>query len=67
MNLDNGAVIIHIGCRMESRVLRVGTGQHAWYDIDFPDVIRERKRYYQESDEYHMIESDARKLALFMS
>ena len=45
----------------------MGTGQHAWYDIDFPDVIRERKRYYQESDEYHMIESDARKLALFMS
>ena len=60
MDLDNSAVIIHIGCGMDSRVLRVGTGQHAWYDIDFPDVIRERKRYYQESDGYHMIESDAR-------
>ena len=60
MDLDSGAVIIHIGCGMDSRVLRVGTGQHAWYDIDFPDVIRERKRYYKESDEYHMIESDAR-------
>ena len=60
MDLDSGAMIIHIGCGMDSRVLRVGTGQHAWYDIDFPDVIRERKRYYQESDEYHMIESDAR-------
>ena len=60
MDLDNSAVIIHIGCGMDSRVLRVGTGQHAWYDIDFPDVIRERKRYYKESEEYHMIESDAR-------
>ena len=60
MDLDSDAVIIHIGCGMDSRVLRVGTGQHAWYDIDFPDVIRERKRYYEESDEYHMIESDAR-------
>lgn len=60
MDLDSGAVIVHIGCGMDSRVLRVGTGQHAWYDIDFPDVIRERKRYYKESDEYHMIESDAR-------
>ena len=54
------SVIVHIGCGMDSRVLRVGTGQHAWYDIDFPDVIRERKRYYKESDEYHMIGSDAR-------
>ena len=54
------SVIVHIGCGMDSRVLRVGTGQHAWYDIDFPDVIRERKRYYEESDEYHMVESDAR-------
>ena len=52
MDLDSGAVIIHIGCGMDSRVLRVGTGQHAWYDIDFPDVIRERKRYYEESDEW---------------
>lgn len=60
MDLDNSAVIIHIGCGMDSRVLRVGTGQHAWYDIDFPDVIRERKRHYEESDEYHMVESDAR-------
>ena len=54
------SVIVHIGCGMDSRVLRVGTGQHAWYDIDFPDVIRERKRYYKESDKYHMIGSDAR-------
>lgn len=60
MDLDNDAVIVHIGCGMDSRVLRVETGHHAWYDIDFPDVIRERKRYYQESDKYHMIESDAR-------
>ena len=60
MYLDKSAVIVHIGCGMDSRVLRVGTGKHTWYDIDFPDVIRERKRYYEGSDEYHMIESDAR-------
>lgn len=60
MDLDSTAVIVRIGCGMDSRVVRVGTGKHAWYDIDFPDVIRERKRYYEESVEYHMIESDAR-------
>lgn len=61
MQEDKDAIITHIGCGMDSRIERVGTGQHAWYDVDFPDVIAERKRYYQETAEYHMIESDARK------
>ena len=61
MQEDKDAIIIHIGCGMDSRIERVGTMQHAWYDVDFPDVIAERKKYYQESAEYHMIESDARK------
>lgn len=54
------AAILHIGCGMDSRVLRVGTGNHRWYDVDFPEVIRERKRYYAESDGYRMIAGDAR-------
>lgn len=61
MQEDKDAIIIHIGCGMDSRIERVGTMQHVWYDVDFPDVIAERKRYYQETAEYHMIESDARK------
>ena len=54
------AVILHIGCGMDSRIERVGTQGHLWYDVDFPEVIQERKRYFQETDQYHMIESDAR-------
>lgn len=61
MQEDKDAIIIHIGCGMDSRIERVGTMQHEWYDVDFPDVIAERKKYYQESVEYHMVESDARK------
>lgn len=34
-----------------------------WYDIDFADVIKERKKYYEETDTYHMIASDARDTA----
>lgn len=59
---DERTVIIHIGCGMDSRVLRVGTKGHAWYDVDFPEVIEERRRYYQENEAYHMIASDARKM-----
>ena len=54
------AVVIHIGCGMDSRVLRVGAMNRKWYDLDFPEVIHERKRYYSESDAYKMLAGDAR-------
>ena len=60
MEEEKDAVVLHIGCGMDSRVLRVENGNHLWYDIDFQDVIQERKKYYEESDTYHMIEGDAR-------
>ena len=73
---DPSAVVLHLGCGLDSRVLRVKAEMRQdncqiafgcqdsvkghWYDVDFPDVIAERKRYYQESDHYHMIASDVR-------
>ena len=54
------AVVIHIGCGMDSRVIRIGAQKHKWYDVDFSDVIEERKRYYAETDDYQMIAGDAR-------
>ena len=53
------SVIIHIGCGMDSRVIRVGDKDHKWYDVDFWEVIEERKRYYTETDNYKMIAGDA--------
>ena len=55
------ATILHIGCGMDSRVLRVKTDGQKWYDVDFPEVIEERKRYFRESENYKMISADARK------
>lgn len=54
------AVVLHIGCGMDSRVLRVGTCANAWYDVDFEDVIAERKRYFSEASNYFMLSGDAR-------
>lgn len=54
------AVVLHIGCGMDSRVRRVGASSCMWYDIDFPDVIAEREKYYQESEHYKMLDADAR-------
>lgn len=63
---DSSAVVLHLGCGMDSRVLRVeeavcqDTVAGHWYDVDFPEVIAERKKYYQERDLYHMVASDVR-------
>lgn len=54
------AVILHVGCGMDSRCMRVGTENRQWYDVDFPEVIAERKRYFAETESYRMIGSDIR-------
>ncbi len=56
----NDAAVVHIGCGMDSRVLRIGASGHLWYDVDFPAVIAERCRYYSETDGYKMISGDVR-------
>lgn len=56
---DNTAVL-HIGCGMDARIHRSGNGNHYWYDVDFPAVICERKRYFTETDRYRMISGDVR-------
>ena len=52
------AVVLHLGCGLDGRFCRVGTGGHLWYDVDFPEVIKARKRFYRESACYQMIGTD---------
>ena len=54
------AVVLHLGCGLDSRSLRVRPENTVWYDVDFPVVIQERRRYYQETDVCRMIPGDLR-------
>ncbi len=65
MSSQDDYIIIHVGCGMDSRIERVGTGENHWYDIDFPEVIQERKKYYNETNYYHMIGFDVRDIKWF--
>ena len=47
---------------MDSRCLRVQCSNQ-WYDIDFSEVIKERKKYYFNTQTYTMIEGDIRNLS----
>ena len=53
------ALVLHIGCGMDSRAMRIGKGCAKWIDVDFPAVIAERSRYYEQSDTYAMLGADA--------
>ena len=54
------AVVLHLGCGLDSRCVRVKAQGTLWYDVDFPEVIAQRKRYYAETETYHMSPSDIR-------
>ncbi len=58
-NLTPDAVVLHLGCGLDSRCNRVSC-KNNWYDVDFPQVIEERSRYFSESDNYRMIRCDLR-------
>jgi O-methyltransferase involved in polyketide biosynthesis len=53
-------VVLHLGCGMDSRAFRVTTQATAWIDVDFPSVIDERKRYFNETETYRMLAADLR-------
>ena len=57
MSESNG-VVLHLGCGLDSRAVRVAHKNHHWYDVDFESVITERRRYFQESGEYRMLAAD---------
>ena len=50
-------VVLHFGCGLDSRYNRIGIENIYWYDIDFREVIDIRKKYFQETEYYHLIAS----------
>lgn len=48
------AIVIHIGCGLDSRCIRVDAPETKWIDCDFQDVIAIRRKYYDESKNYFM-------------
>jgi len=51
------STVVHLGCGLDSRFVRVDNGTVEWYDLDYPEVIELRKKFYRETDRYHLIPS----------
>lgn len=48
-------LIINIGCGLDTRRVRLGLDNIPWIDLDVPEVIEIRKRFFNESNTYKMI------------
>lgn len=50
------AVVVHIGCGLDTRFERVDNGQVEWYDLDLPEVIELRRKLIGgERARYHLL------------
>lgn len=50
------AVVVHIGCGLDTRFERVDNGHVEWYDLDFPEVIELRRELIgDEGGRYHLL------------
>ena len=58
---NKNALVLHIGCGLDSRCIRVKEKYTEWIDADFSDVLLQRKQYYEEAANYHMAVIDASK------
>lgn len=51
--------IVSIGSGLDTRFNRVDNGKIHWYDLDFPDVIEVRKKFFKENDRVKFIAKSA--------
>ncbi len=50
------AVVVHIGCGLDTRFERIDNGQVEWFDLDLPDVIDVRRELVgSEGARYHLL------------
>ena len=50
------AVVVHIGCGLDTRFERVDNGLVEWFDLDFPYIIELRRKLIRdEGERYHLL------------
>jgi len=53
---NHDAVVVHIGCGLDTRFERVDNGHVEWFDLDMPDVIELRQKLtHVQYDRYHLL------------
>jgi O-methyltransferase involved in polyketide biosynthesis len=47
--------VINLGCGLDTRISRLDNGKLHWFDVDLPDVIEFRRKFFTESDRVKFI------------
>ncbi len=55
-------MVLHLGCGLDARYMRLGLPIEKWYDLDFPEVIDIKKQLYRETENYKYISSSVTNL-----
>jgi len=56
LSRNPNAVVIHIGCGLDTRFERVDNGRVDWFDLDMPDVMKLREKLIKnENSRYHTL------------
>ena len=53
------ALVLHVGCGLDSRCRRVKRPYRLWIDCDLQEVIAARRKYFAETEHYRMAALDA--------
>lgn len=48
-------LVVNLGCGMDSRYIRIDDGKMIFFDLDLPDVIAYKKRFFSPDDRYHLV------------
>ncbi len=52
------AVVLNLGCGLDTRISRIDPSSRvSWFDVDYPEVIEERRKFYSDREGYQMLES----------
>ncbi|MBW8890201.1 MAG: class I SAM-dependent methyltransferase [Fibrobacteres bacterium] len=52
------AIVLNLGCGLDTRISRIKPARKvSWFDVDYPEVIELRKRFFSDSENYRMIAS----------
>jgi len=54
---NKGCTVLHLGCGLDSRSVRIDDPETDWYDLDYKEVIDIRRYFFPEADNYHLIPS----------
>jgi O-methyltransferase involved in polyketide biosynthesis len=57
------ATVLYLGCGLDSRCERLKNPAKLWYDLDFPEVIALKKRFFRETERYQFIGSSVTELS----